>query len=94
MSLSGKKREDALKFITWVTSRKAVVKQIAPTPDFVRYLSPARLSIYTDPDLLSIAPLYKQMQPIMALARYFPPPADWDWAPGLEAKLEQILPTN
>ena len=71
-----------------------MVKQIAPTPDFVRYLSPARYSIYTDPDLLKVAPLYKQMQPIMALGRYFPPPPDWDWAPELEPKLEQILPTN
>ncbi len=93
-SLNGQKRADALKYIQWVTSRKAVVKQIAPTPDFVRYLSPARLSIYTDPELLKVAPLYEQMQPIMALARYFPPPADWDWAPELEPKLEQILPAN
>ncbi len=77
-SLSGQKRADALKYIQWATSRKAAVKQIAPTPDFVRYLSPARLSVYTDPELLKVAPLYKQMQPIMALARYFPPPADWD----------------
>lgn len=93
-SLMGQKRADALKYIQWVTSRKAVVKQIAPTPDFVRYLSPARLSIYTDPDLLKVAPLYKDMQPIMALARYFPPPPDWDWAPELEPKLEELIPTN
>ncbi|OHD21206.1 MAG: hypothetical protein A2064_08605 [Spirochaetes bacterium GWB1_66_5] len=93
-SLTGQRRQDALKYIQWATSRKAVVKQIAPTPDFVRYLSPARYSIYTDPDLLKVAPLYKQMQPIMALGRYFPPPPDWDWAPELEPKLEQILPTN
>jgi len=93
-SLTGQKREDALTFIQWVTSRDAVVKQIAPTPDFVRYLSPARISVYTDPDLLEIAPLYEEMQPIMALARYYPPPADWDWAPELEPKLEEILPTN
>jgi len=93
-SLSGQKRADALEYIQWVTSCKAVVKQIAPTPDFVRYLSPARYSIYTDPDLLKVAPLYKEMQPIMALGRYFPPPPDWDWAPELEPKLEQIIPTN
>ena len=93
-SLTGQKRADALKYIQWVTSRKAVVKQLAPTPDFVRYLSPARYSIYTDPALLKVAPLYEQMQPIMALGRYFPPPPDWDWAPELEPKLEQILPAN
>jgi thiamine pyridinylase len=93
-SLKGQKRADAIKYITWVTSREVVVKQIAPTPDFVRYLSPARLSIYVDPNLLNQAPLYEELQPIMKLARYYPPPADWDWAPGLEAKLEKILPTN
>jgi thiamine pyridinylase len=93
-SLSGQKRADALTYIKWVTSRAAVVKQIAPTPEYVRYLSPARYSVYTDPELLKIAPLYKEMQPIMALGRYFPPPADWDWAPELEPKLEQIVPTN
>ncbi len=93
-SLTGQKRENALKYITWVTSRETVVHQLAPTPEFVRYLSPARLSIYTDPNLLKIAPLYEQLLPIMEIARYFPPPEDWDWAPGLEAKLEGILPTN
>lgn len=93
-SLSGQKREDALKYITWVTDRKTVVKQIAPSADFVRYLSPARLSIYLDPELNSVAPLYKQLKPIMELARYFPPPDDWDWAPDLEARLEEVLPTN
>lgn len=93
-SLTGQKREDAIKFITWVTSKDAVVKQVAPSPDFVRYLSPARLSVYADPELLEIAPLYEQMQPIMALARHFPPPAGWDGAPDLNPKLNQILPAK
>jgi hypothetical protein len=93
-SLTGQKRVNALKYITWVTSRETVVQQLAPTEEFVRYLSPARLSIYTDPNLLKIAPLYEQLLPIMEIARYFPPPEDWDWAPGLEAKLEEILPKN
>jgi len=94
VSLSGQKRQDALEYITWVTDRKTVVKQIAPSADFVRYLSPARLSIYLDPELNRVAPLYQQMLPIMELARYFPPPEDWDWAPDLEPRLEEILPTN
>lgn len=93
-SLSGQKRVDALNFVTWAASTKAVVKQVAPTKDFIRYLSPARYSVYTDPELLAVAPLYKDLQPIMAIARYYAPPADWDWAPGLEPKLEEILPEN
>ena len=82
--------------ISQVGAKRHQLPQISKEaiPDFVRYLSPARLSIYVDPNLLKQAPLYEQLQPIMKLARYYDPPADWDWAPGLEGKLEEILPEN
>jgi thiamine pyridinylase len=59
-SLTGQKRADALTFAQWVTSTAENIRQVAP-PDgsAVRYLSPARMSVYTAPSLLAIAPLYK-----------------------------------
>jgi len=93
-SLTGQKRADGLAFAQWVTSTEANARQVAP-PDgsAVRYLSPARMSVYTDPNLLAIAPLYGSMLPAMELGRYFVPPADLDRA-GLEDKLNELLPFN
>ncbi|MCX5971889.1 MAG: hypothetical protein NTV14_10390 [Coprothermobacterota bacterium] len=93
-SLTGQKRADALTFAQWVTSTKENVRQVAP-PDgsTVRYLSPARMSVYTDPGLLAVAPLYKSMLPAMQRGRYFLPPADLDET-GLEDKLNELLPFN
>jgi hypothetical protein len=93
-SISGQKRADAVAFIQFVTSTKEAVRQLAPPGGVVRYLSLACLSVYEDADLIKVAFLYPQLLPVMKLVRYFPPPADWDWAPGLEAKPEQILPNN
>lgn len=93
-SLTGQKRADALTFSQWVTSTAENIRQVAP-PDgsAVRYLSPARMSVYTDPSLLAIAPLYKSMLPAMQLGRYFLPPAGLDEA-GLKDKLNELLPFN
>jgi len=93
-SLTGQKREDAINFIHWVTSTEEVLNQLAPTPETVRYLSPARLSVYDAPELLEIAPLYAQMKPVMEYGHYIAPPADWDWAPGLNEKLDALLPVR
>ncbi len=93
-SLTGQKRADAMEFINWVTSTEEVVKQIAPTPDSIRYVSPARISVYEDPGLLEICPLYEQLKPVLALASYYRPAADWDWAPGLNDKLDSMLPVK
>lgn len=93
-SLTGQKRADALTFAQWVTSTAENIRQVAP-PDgsACRYLSPARMSVYTDPSLLAVAPLYKQFLPAMQRARYFLPPADLDET-GLEDKLNELLPFN
>ncbi|MCX5973990.1 MAG: hypothetical protein NTU59_04835 [Coprothermobacterota bacterium] len=93
-SLTGQKRADALTFSQWVCSTQANVHQVAP-PDgsAVRYLSPARMSVYTDPGLLAVAPLYESMLPAMQRGRYFLPPANLD-LPGLTDKLNELLPFN
>lgn len=97
-SLTGQKRADALTFAQWVTSTGANVHQVAP-PDgsTIRYLSPARMSVYTDPGLLAVAPLYQSMLPAMERARYFLPPTTSDEMgdeTGLEEKLNELLPYN
>jgi hypothetical protein len=35
--------------------------------------TPARGSVYTNPELLKIAPLYEQLRPLVELVRHFPP---------------------
>lgn len=92
--ITDQKRADALTFIQFVTSTDENVRQVAPPTGPVRYLSPARMSVYEDANLLKTSPLYIQMLPVTQLGRYYPPPANWDWAPGLREKLEEILPTN